>query len=132
MAPPRSPPGSGSGSLRGRTELRFAVRGGRTVLAAACSALPLQVQRPIAAADGRAILPLLTPSGSPFAGDEIDLEIECGPGTRVDVVQPGATKLNRCQGASIDCTVHARVAAGALLRYLPLELIPFADSEFVW
>jgi urease accessory protein len=106
------------------------VRGGQTILAAARSELPLQVQCPIYRPAGRAVVTLLTPAGALLAGDEIALDVDCAPGARLDLVQPAATKLHRCPEGSIRCSLHARVAAGAMLRYLPRELIPHADSEY--
>lgn len=100
------------------------------MLAAAHSELPLQVQRPITTPAGEAIVTLLTPAGALLTGDEIELEVECGPGARVTLVQPAATKLHACPSAPIRYRLRARVATGAVLRYLPRELIPHAGSEY--
>jgi urease accessory protein len=99
-------------------------------MVAARSELPLLVQRPLRGPDGEAIVTLLTPSGALFGGDEIALEVQCHPGTRVTVRQVAATKLHRCENAPITVDAHVRVAAGASFQYLPFELIPFAETDY--
>jgi urease accessory protein len=110
--------------------LRFERRGDRTALIDARSELPLQFQRPIVGAHGDAIVTLLTPAAALFDGDVIDLDVECGPYTDVTLVTTGATRLNRCDHGLISAQLSVRVAAGAVFRYLPHELIPFRGSLY--
>ena len=44
--------------------------------------------------------------------------------------QPAATKLHACPDQLIRYSLHARVAAGAVLRYRPRELILHASAEY--
>jgi urease accessory protein len=99
-------------------------------MVAAQSELPLQVQRPMRGPHGEAVVTLLSPAGALFGGDEITIEIDCRPGTRVILRQVSATKLHRCGNEPISVSAEIRVANGAYFQYLPYELIPFADTDY--
>lgn len=99
-------------------------------LVAARAELPLQIQRPIRGPAGAAVVTLLTPAGALFDGDTLWLDVQCGPGTDVTLVTTAATKLNRCDTAGIRCQLDVHVAAGAVFRYLPHELIPFRGAAY--
>jgi urease accessory protein len=72
----------------------------------------------------------LAPSGALFDGDSVHLRVTCGPRTDVTLTTASATKLNRCQRGEIRLDVHVSVAAGAIFRYLPHELIPFRGTRY--
>lgn len=112
------------------SSLRFELCQGRTVLVAARAELPLHFQRPLRDQRHGCTLALLTPAGALFQGDGIDLDVECGVGSRVTLVTPAATKLNRCDSGPIKVAMHVRVGAGATFRYLPSELIPLAGVRY--
>jgi urease accessory protein len=92
--------------------------------------LPLIIQRPIRGPRGEAVVALLTPAGALFAGDALDLDVECEPGTDVTLTTAGATRLNRCDDEGIEVHLQVRVAGGAVFRYLPHEVIPFAGTRY--
>jgi urease accessory protein len=92
--------------------------------------LPLLFQRPLHAPTGQAVVVMLTPAAALFEGDQVALSIECAPGTDVTLVTVGATRLNRCSQGFISFTLNAHVAERAVLRYLPLELIPFRGTRY--
>ncbi len=94
------------------------------------SRLPLLVQRPVHGPQGQAVLALLTPAAALFEGDEIDLTVECGRGCDVTLCTTGATRLNRCRASPILTTIRASVRDGAILRYLPHELLPYAGTRY--
>jgi urease accessory protein len=73
---------------------------------------------------------MLTPAAALFDGDVVDLDVDCGPATDVSLVTVGATRLNRCDRDAITFQLSAHVAAGAVLRYLPHELIPFRGAAY--
>ena len=81
-------------------------------------------------ADGSAVVTLLTPAGALLDGDDIRVTVACLPGTDVTLRQTGATRLHRCPGPGIRSAIEVRIAHGARFRYLPFELIPFADSAY--
>ena len=112
------------------SRLRFEQRGGRTTLVSSQVALPLVVQRPLRGPAGQAIVVLLTPAGALFQGDHISVSVDCGPGCDVTLSTAAATRLNRSDGGEIVFELDAAVAAGATLRYLPHELIPFRGTRY--
>jgi urease accessory protein len=112
------------------SRLRFEQRGGRTTLVSSQAALPLVVQRPLRGPAGQAIVVLLTPAGALFQGDHLRLIVECGTGCDVTLGTAAATRLNRCDAGEIVFEFEATVAAGATLRYLPHELIPFRATRY--
>ena len=114
-----------------RTHLHFERRGDRTVLAASSAELPLQVQRPVHGAQGEAVVTLLCPAGALFEGDDVALQVDCGPGADVVLTGTAATKLNRCEGGEIRFAMRVALAAGARFRYLPHELIPLRGADYV-
>lgn len=107
------------------SRLVFAQHDGQTRLVARQAELPLVVQRPLRGPAGQALLVLLTPAGALFGGDEVRLRVECGPGTDVTLATAGATRVNQGQ---VGFELQATVDAGATLRYLPHELIPFRGA----
>jgi urease accessory protein len=116
--------------MRGGAELVFTRAGGRTILRRSRCRLPLQVQRPQMGPRGEAILTLLCPTGDLLEGDEIELDVICEPGTDVTLRQASATRLHGCGQGDIEYQGHFEVQAGASLRYLPWELIPFAHTRY--
>ncbi|HEY2594878.1 MAG TPA: urease accessory protein UreD [Chloroflexota bacterium] len=115
---------------RARSRLAFEARNGRTVLAASRTELPLAVQRPLRGPGGQAVVAVLTPSGALFDGDNVCLEVTCGPDTDVTLTTASATRLNRCDRLDIRFDLHVTVAEGATFRYLPHELIPFGGTRY--
>jgi urease accessory protein len=112
----------------GTLQLAFEQRGDATVLTQRLSTLPLQLLEPISFADGSLCIVPLNPTGGLLGGDTLRTHMGLGPGTRVCVTSPSATKVYRSSGAPTvqDTIVH--VADGALLEYVPDHLIPHAGA----
>ena len=74
---------------------------------------------------------LLTPAAALFDGEALRLDVCCGEETDVTLTTTAATKLNRCDRAQISLEVHLSIGRGAILRYVPHELIPFHGASYV-
>ncbi|HEY3118138.1 MAG TPA: urease accessory protein UreD [Chloroflexota bacterium] len=116
--------------MHGGAELVFSREGERTVLRKSCSQLPLQVQRALCGPSGEAIVTLLSPTGDLLEDDDVELEVICEPGADVVLRQASATRLHGCESGAIAFSGHFEVGVDARLRYLPLELIPFAHANY--
>jgi urease accessory protein len=87
--------------------------------------LPLQALEPMDLdADGVATLLLLNPTGGLLAGDRLETDIVLGPGTRVCLSTPSATRVYRSPGPVAVQRVTMDVGRGAALEWLPDHLIP--------
>lgn len=110
---------------RARLDLEFAADAeGTTRLAARRHQGPLVVQRAFYP-EGPAVphVYVLHPPGGVVGGDELHLEVTCGPGARALLTTPAATKAYRTAGAPSAIRQSFRVAAGAWLEWLPQETI---------
>ncbi len=74
--------------------------------------------------DGVATLLLLNPTGGILAGDRLDTEISLGPGSRVCLSTPSATRVYRSPGPPAVQRITIDVARGATLEWMPDHLIP--------
>ena len=106
---------------------------GRTVIARQRSHPPLQIfglqsdDR-----DGGAYLQIVNLCGGLFEGDTAEMEVRLGRGTRLYLTTPSATKIYPAvHGAVTRQRTRLCVAAGAILEYFPLPLIPFARARYV-
>jgi urease accessory protein len=68
---------------------------------------------------------LVHPPSGLVGGDTLDMQIEAGEGTHALVTTPGATRFYRSEGAEAAQTLHARLAPGARLEWLPLEALAY-------
>jgi urease accessory protein len=80
----------------------------------------------------QALVHLHNVSGGILAGDTLDLSIEAGPATRVQVTSVGATRIYRQRRDRSDARLSTsiRVEEGAVVEYLPDPIIPFCGSRF--
>src|SRR5574342_934902 len=109
----------------GRLRLVFESRGGRTVLTGRRFTLPLQALEPMdLTGDGSATLLLLNPTGGVLGGDRLDTEVSLGPGSRVCLSTPSATRVYRSPERPAVQRVSIRLGPGAALEWLPDHLIP--------
>jgi urease accessory protein len=71
-------------------------------------------------------------SGGVLGGDVLEMSVEVGEDARAQLTSTGATRLYRCRpGAPAAVQRQSfRVGRGALLEYLPDELIPFAGTRY--
>jgi urease accessory protein len=113
----------------GRLELAFERRGARTELAERRFALPLQFLEPIRCADGSVCAVLLNPTGGVLAGDRLVVRLRVGPGARVCVTTPSATRVYRSDGPPARLETRVEVASGAVLEYVPDHLIPHPGAS---
>lgn len=74
--------------------------------------------------DGVATLLLLNPTGGILAGDRLDTDISLGPGSRVCLSTPSATRVYRSPGPPAVQRITIDVARGAALEWMPDHLIP--------
>jgi urease accessory protein len=87
--------------------------------------LPLQALEPMELdADGVATLLLLNPTGGLLAGDRLETDIVLGPGSRVCLSTPSATRVYRSPGPATVQAVSIDVGGGATLEWMPDHLIP--------
>lgn len=87
--------------------------------------LPLQALEPMdLAGDGSATLLLLNPTGGVLGGDRLETEIWLGPGSRVCLSTPSATRVYRSRERAAAQRVSITLGADAALEWLPDHLIP--------
>jgi urease accessory protein len=93
--------------------------------------VPLQVLRPVYLDDvGTAYLYLVSPCGGVVGGDVYTMTVVVEAQARCCLTTPAATRLYATAGAParqrLDVTLHA----GAVLEYVPAQIIPFAQAAF--
>ena len=74
--------------------------------------------------DGVATLLLLNPTGGLLAGDRLETDVVLGPGSRVCLSTPSATRVYRSPGPVAVQRVTLDVGRGAALEWMPDHLIP--------
>jgi urease accessory protein len=111
-------------------ELSFEARAERSVLARRRHRGPLAIQRAFyPEADGTCHAYVLHPPGGVVGGDCLDIGVEAGPGSRVLVTAPAATKFYRSAGLCAEQTHRFRLGAGACVEWLPQETIVFDGAD---
>ncbi len=109
----------------GFLRLGFERRGARTTLTERRFTLPLQALDPVDLdGGGTATLMLLNPTGGIVGGDVLETSVAVGPGSRVCLTTPAATRVYRAASAPAVQRFIAAVGDGASLEYLPDHLIP--------
>jgi urease accessory protein len=115
---------------RGRLELRFERRAGRTVIAARKHHGPLLVQRAFyPEPDGTCHVYVIHPPGGVVGGDVLEVALEVPSGASALITTPAATKLYRSPGPTAILHNRLDVRAGGLLEWLPQETIAFGGSR---
>ena len=116
----------------GLLHLRFARRGDRTVLTERRYRLPLQALEPSDLdGSGGLVLALLNPTGGMLGGDALDTRVVLGPGARVCLTTPSASRVYRTAGPPARQRFAAEVSDGAALEYVPDHLIPSPGARLV-
>ncbi len=94
---------------------------------------PLRVQRPFypEGNTGCCHVYLLHPPGGLVSGDELSIQADVGQGCHTLLTTPAAAKLYKADshGVAWGQHTHLRVAADAVLEYLPQETIAFDGSR---
>lgn len=103
----------------------------RTVLAASSHYGPLRVQRPFYPEGSVCHVYLLHPPGGMVAGDDLAIDVDLSAGAEALLTTPAAGKFYRVAPYAPPQSqgVHAAVAAGATLEWLPQESIAFNGAR---
>lgn len=112
-----------------RLDLHYALQDGRSVARFRHEG-PLRVLHSLYP-EGEAVCHnvLVHPPGGIVGGDTLQIELNLDPGTHALLTTPGATRFYRTSGESARQSVHARVAAGARLEWLPLEALAYSGCQ---
>lgn len=114
---------------QGRIDLRFGVRGQRTVLEQRRRQGPLTVQRPFYPEGDTCHVYLLHPPGAAVAGDQLETNIAVGTSAHAVLTSPGATQFYRSSGRQVLQQQNLVVEPEASLEWLPQENILFSGAE---
>lgn len=117
---------------RAELALRLERRGPRTLLTEASHRGPLRIQRPFHP-EGPEVphLYLLHPPGGLVPGDALEIRVELDPGARALLTTPASGKIYGVGARDLPQSqrVAARVAAGAVLEWLPQDSIVFDGAR---
>jgi len=115
----------------GSATLEFAVAGGRTQLLRQHVSYPFHLTRPFHLDRLRpdlATLYLQSASGGIYGGDDLSLDIACGPLAAVCVTTQSATIVHDSKGCLAQQTTRIALAPGALALYTPDPLVLFPGA----
>jgi urease accessory protein len=119
---------------RGLLDLRFALLpAGRTELVRRRQRFPLRMTTPMyldPAEPGTAFVYVQNPTGGTFAGDRLELRVEAGPGARVHLTTPSATKVYRMEDGHAEQAIELRIGRAAHIEHVPEPLLPQAGSRY--
>jgi len=109
-----------------RLALGFLREPARTVLARSSHSGPLRVQKALYPEGPEVCQAIIVhPPGGIVGGDTLDLAIDAGHATSVQLTTPGATKWYRSAGPPALATTRIRAEAGSCVEWLPQETILF-------
>ena len=112
-------------AVHGCLGLAFAPRNGHTALVRQVSRSPLHVQGVLHGVGPSTEVVVLNVAGNVLGGDVMELEVAAGCDTHVQLRTVGATRVHRgSTGVAARSQVTLRVESGALVEYVPGELIP--------
>lgn len=120
---------SDASTWRGRLQLGFSHREGRTCLSERRREGPLAVQRPFYPEGGVCHVYLLHPPGGVVGGDRLELDVTAGSHGEVLLTTPGATKFYRSAAPQAVQDQRLRIEEGASLEWLPQENIYFPGAR---
>jgi urease accessory protein len=113
-----------------RLDLRFERDAARTVLATRRHVGPLRVQKALYPEGPDVCQAIIVhPPGGIVGGDSLAIGIAAGPGAHAQLTTPGAAKWYRSAGPVAHSTTTVRLAAGALVEWLPQEAILFDGAR---
>ena len=127
-SPARAPAG-GEGGWRGRLELGFEDRGGRTALASRAHEGPLMVQSPFYPEGPVCHVYLLHPPGGVVGGDRLRVTARLHERAHALLTTPAATKVYRSAGGRSRIEQELHVAPGAALEWLPQRTLAFSGAR---
>lgn len=115
---------------RGRLDLVFAQREGRTVLLDSYCEVPFKITRPLSTSDeGRVHLMLMHCTAGLFGGDGIEMTVRVERGAKVRLTQQSATRVHPSDGRQAVQRTRIHVEREAELEMLLEPVIPFAASR---
>lgn len=130
---PRQMP-SGAPGKNGVLDMRFARRGGRSVLAHLHRKAPLLVQQALYWDEHLRGLPcvyIITTSGCVLQGDRLDVSITVGAGAMAHVTTQSATKIHQMDANFAAQSQRLVLGDDAYLELLPGPVIPHRHSRFI-
>ena len=127
---PRSRPAEAHpGGWRGRLDLGFEARGGRTVLASRAHEGPLMVQSPFYPEGPVCHACLLHPPGGVVGGDRLHVAGRLHERAHALLTTPAATKVYRSAGGLSRIEQELYVASDATLEWLPQRTLVFSGAR---
>jgi urease accessory protein len=105
---------------------------GRTRLARRAQRFPLRLTVPLyldAGDPSMAFLYVQNPTGGVFAGDDLQVRVDAGPGTRTHLTTTAATKVYRMPSGHAEACIEITLGDGAYLELVPEPLVPQAGSS---
>lgn len=116
----------------GRLELVLTPRGDRTVAAHQFHSGALRVLRPHRPdASGQPCFVVVNPGGGYLGGDRYELDLTVAAGGTALVTTQSATKVYRTPTAPARQDVRLELGPGAVLEYLPDQLIAYEGADYV-
>ena len=122
-------PAEPEGGWRGRLDLGFEARGGRTVLASRAHEGPLMVQSPFYPEGPVCHVYLLHPPGGVVGGDRLRVAGRLHERAHALLTTPAATKIYRSAGGLSRIEQELHVAPGATLEWLPQRTLVFSGAR---
>jgi urease accessory protein len=125
------------GHVTGRIDAAFTRAGGRTQLSRKYHQYPLKIAKSFPFDHGQVGVYIMDASPGIMAGDRYELNFELEPDTRVYITNQSYTKVHPARRASEDLvrpsrqTHSIRVAAGAVLEYMPEPVMLYADAHLL-
>ena len=115
----------------GTLELGITVSGGRSVATKQYHDGALKIIRPHYLDDsGQVYYITVNPGGGYVGGDSYDIAVSVDDGASVLLTDQSATKVYRTPGSYVSQNLHFKVGAGAVLEYIPDQLILYRDADF--
>ncbi len=118
------------GHWQAKLSLGFEKKGDKTIVASRRHSGPYVIQRPFyPEQDGICHIYLLHPPGGMVSGDHLKLELKLEKGAQALLTAPSAGKVYLCPTSAARQTQHFQVKHGALLEWLPQEMILFNGAK---
>lgn len=117
--------------LRGQLGLDVAVQDSRSYVRRQSHSGFLRVIRPhYLDGSGQAFLTMINPGGGYFGGDDYRIDVHLDEDASLLLTDQSATTVYKTPGDYCLQEVNVSLAAGAVLEYLPSQVIPFRDATY--